>query len=932
MYIHGSFINTSGDRIEVHILTRGDRSKELEIGSEESVLSFTADNPVEISGETNDTFDVLLRRSAAVRLLCRTYLPDLFCRSAREAVVSIYRGDRLLFGGYIEPLAYSQSFAEAEDELELSCIDVLSSLQYSNYRGIGSGGVSYTSVKSSASLRSFLDIIKECVLDAAAGIDIRDGGKPSLLYDGSKLLTVTDGGLSVLDKLTVSERLFLGGEEDDTWTEDTVVGELLKYLDLHILQEGLKFYVFSWPTVSRSPASASGAGQTEWSVYGSDAVTTMRREEHEISLSNVYGTDANISIGDVYNRIVLKCDIASDDTAVESPLSSDSLIGVYGRSQRYCIEFSAKASDQGLKDIYSAVHDHATKGDSYRNEWYIRLKRNPGWKFPDHETGGELYAEKCRTEYDQNELPDWLGSHTGACLLSMGKRRVETNRSDNSPSDKPELTDMLVVSVNGNGDDTNPFPDSSSLVAASPVAEYTGGSGGGSLSPASDDITNYIVITGRMVLNPLMETSAPFSTMYLLDSPLPFLNPAEYFSAEARYYTRTYFYRYASYSFPGSLEPITTPPFYDGMTMFHNNGEDPFNPPTGGFVPTEVKGLVPYSGEASGQYKFQYSAIGDSSDTVSKVAVLACQLIVGDKCVIEEPGGDGAPSSFRWAEFKSREQCADDDEYYLQSFTLGFDPRIGDSLVGQEYDIQDNTDYYKYGIDASGTAIPVKASDRVSGSVTFRILGAVNTVWGNVTRRHKTWFRSAKWSDSSVPLLAHVSNIVVKDLKIEIMSDNGGNEQLTGDNDVVYMSDTDEDFLNVKDDIEMKVSSALTAAECARLGVRSGVNLSTPVRSDTRLGVLSVYDTISGQQAKPEQIYVDAHYTECHEPRLEMELSLRDNGADTPLFFSLFRHPAVGKWMYPISVGHDLMSGTARLRLKETWEKQQSVDNNSSER
>ena len=34
MYIHGHFYNEKNERIEVHILTRGDRTNEVEIGTE----------------------------------------------------------------------------------------------------------------------------------------------------------------------------------------------------------------------------------------------------------------------------------------------------------------------------------------------------------------------------------------------------------------------------------------------------------------------------------------------------------------------------------------------------------------------------------------------------------------------------------------------------------------------------------------------------------------------------------------------------------------------------------------------------------------------------------------------------------------------------------------------------------------------------------
>ena len=87
MYIHGSFINKLGQTVTVEMVTKGDRSRELEIGTEEAGLWFAAEDAVVIEAETNDTFDVMLRRSCAVRLLSRGFVPDFFCANCREAGV-----------------------------------------------------------------------------------------------------------------------------------------------------------------------------------------------------------------------------------------------------------------------------------------------------------------------------------------------------------------------------------------------------------------------------------------------------------------------------------------------------------------------------------------------------------------------------------------------------------------------------------------------------------------------------------------------------------------------------------------------------------------------------------------------------------------------------------------------------------------------------
>ncbi len=124
----------------MHIVTDNNRAKQVEIGDDGSGIFFT-DDPVEIRHSVNDTFDHLLRSQATIRLLTRDFVKDFFCTSCMDAVVNIYRGDRCIFAGFIEPQAYSQGYNEVYDELELTCIDALSALQYSKYRNVGSLGV-----------------------------------------------------------------------------------------------------------------------------------------------------------------------------------------------------------------------------------------------------------------------------------------------------------------------------------------------------------------------------------------------------------------------------------------------------------------------------------------------------------------------------------------------------------------------------------------------------------------------------------------------------------------------------------------------------------------------------------------------------------------------------------------------------------------------
>lgn len=129
-------MNQKGDTVKVQILTNNSRTTTYEIGTEASGIYFT-DDPVEIEDETNDVFDVILSQSAKISLLVSGFVSDFFRLNVLDAKVNITCAGRLVFAGYIEPQVYSQDFNEIYDELELNCIDALSALQYSQYKGVG---------------------------------------------------------------------------------------------------------------------------------------------------------------------------------------------------------------------------------------------------------------------------------------------------------------------------------------------------------------------------------------------------------------------------------------------------------------------------------------------------------------------------------------------------------------------------------------------------------------------------------------------------------------------------------------------------------------------------------------------------------------------------------------------------------------------------
>ena len=225
MYIHGSFLSQQSDTITVHIVTGNDRTQTIEIGTEKADVYFSED-PAEIENEVNDTFDVLLRNSAKIRLLCGNLITDLFSTSCRDAIVNIYKNDTCIFAGFIEPQTLSQPYNNRWDELELNCIDALSALQYSKYKNVGALGVIYAFVKAEAAQRSFYDIATEILQGVTEGLDILGNQNIKFWYDGSKAVDAkTANRYQVFKQLSISDLLFLGDDESDVWQQDEVLEE-----------------------------------------------------------------------------------------------------------------------------------------------------------------------------------------------------------------------------------------------------------------------------------------------------------------------------------------------------------------------------------------------------------------------------------------------------------------------------------------------------------------------------------------------------------------------------------------------------------------------------------------------------------------------------------------------------------------------------------
>lgn len=912
MILRGEFRNLSDELLTVLIKSGGSGTVK-EIGKDG--LYFSSE-PVLIEESIEDITEHVIRKSATINLVVSDYIGDiLFTGAARDIVVNIWKGSECIFAGFVEPATYSQPFNSQTEEFTLNCTDFLSTLQYTSYKNIVP--LNYRQAVQEAGSTSFKQVI-DGMFDTR-GLNLNNNQKPRLLYDQSKGTAKGKEG-TVFEELSISELFIIGKDEDSTWTNEDLLKEVMLYLNLHVRQEGLNFYIYDWDTLVQG-------NSINWLDLQTGDVVSKQPQSIIINPSLYAGSDTSLSTSEVVNQFQLSCSLEGQDTIIESPLAEDSLKSHYKGQQLILTEISSLGSGKSANEAFNAaVKGQPTTYDALtETDWYMRSMYNPSWKL--RKSDDMLEVDENGTGINQHKVAQYLRDHSlTPALLRLGSVERKAKATDNSPTSKIDTDDYLVISVGGNENDTaeGHSPSDNDLRDCSPLIEYVGNKSGGVFSPPDPDTTNYLVFSGSLLMQPILYESGigRASRVSSYDQILkygarrtqgkeykavvPFYDPPRKDNVfdlrsldsnlvksegndEGRYYTRKHYS--ATYN--------TDKPTY-------NSGASYFQPWT---KDKSSKGL-----------QFEYSSVGDSTDKFSKLPILECELKIGSKFCVETVLDVYGDSRFEWLtleEIKARPDLTykDDDgtTKYKTTMSLGINPKIGDFIIGMEHSIQNTIDYTMNLDGKEGTAIPIKQSDRLSGKVSFKILAPIQLVWDKIVRRHPTFFRSTKWSSGSRYILAHTENIIIKNFACNIVSDNGKQESM-GDNDLIYSSAAQTKYINKHDGTEFKFITQLSSSEAVEKGIKNEVYLNSVFNTTTSLPVRSIYNKVLDETGKAEEHYVSQYYSFMSRPRLKVEVTMNDIGID---FTSTYQSKTLGKKFLVQSVSRDIRNNTARITLIE---------------
>lgn len=874
MKLFGTFYDVDNQPISVTIINNGDTTVTKEIGINGLYFS---DESITIESEVDSMLEHILKKSCSINFVTDGYFADdLFAANSRSIIVNIFKANQCIFAGYGEPNTFDQPFANVLESFTLNCTDALTALQYTKYQNTTINN--YDDKKVLSSNKSLKSIIETMFTSIFEELNITDTTTPRIIYDRSKAY---NGSASyIFSNLAISDAFIFGEEFDDVWTNEEVLDNILKYLNLHIVQEGFDFYIFDWQTLKQGRNDS-------WVDILSNEYVTLSAPQTITLTSKMHGADdTTITVDDVYNQVSVKCDINKFENVITSPLEENQLTSPFSKKQLYMREYECEGNGENAYTSFKIMiyNDNPNTSITVDDDYNFNHARYIDWYFRPMDCKNWIFDAPTKFEKDTNgqywkgyKVPYYIGCQSlTSGIFRFGCVTYPSKKKDNSPQSL-SMKDYLYISVNGayttsGNNEALSWPDEAWFIRQSPVAEYIGTNGGGVFSPSDDNTINYLVFSGKILLQPTVRQTADFETLKQAFTQDIWDNtywhhtvPSEK-NGDGKYYTRKFYTMDYCTDEIDETKYIITP-----ITDISDSATTSLQPPTEDKQKKEM------------QYKYTSSTDYIANfDMISKIQVLECELIIGNKRLIEKNIDEYGNSTFEWVVIGQEPSIEVDGETIKKTtFSLGFNPKIDDYIIGQEHDIQ-NTINFNMGLDdVKGTAIPIKKTDNLSGAVEFKILGPINSNFNDITRRHPTWFRSEKFYNNNKTVLGHVQNIIISDFEAKIYSNNGGNEVLE-DNDLIYMSNETDKYINALDDIDFKIITQPTPDVCREKGIKYEICSNAVLAASGGTPITQITNRVANSTAEedinniPENFYVDDYYKEYSTPKIIMSATMHN--------------------------------------------------------
>lgn len=277
------------------------------------------DNPftTEMDESNGNLYLPVKCQGATVRLLTSSlndYKMQLYSPQAQKIKVTLQSNDvttKTEWVGYVEPSLYDIGYTYAQEEIEINCIDGLSSLQYFRYKSIGQNKGIY-------SYRTILKhILNKC------------GCYKNVYLPLSQFMDRTDelGNTSIYSRILISEQVFFDkdGKNEKDLTYKQALEALMQYLGLTCVAYGQDVYVIDYDAVKQG-----NGNYIKMSLTGSTQDTQVTLTSgHTITADDYSEGNSHLSLDKIYQKASVEDEFYTVDSLMPDLYNEDDLIQIY---------------------------------------------------------------------------------------------------------------------------------------------------------------------------------------------------------------------------------------------------------------------------------------------------------------------------------------------------------------------------------------------------------------------------------------------------------------------------------------------------------------------------------------------------------------------------------------------------------------------------
>lgn len=287
MIYNGYFRDKKDSLYKVRITTaNGNTAKEITLSGTPFVTEMD---------ESDDTIYTPAKyQTATVEAISGDYMFDIYSGKAQDTKVELYKGDELMWVGYVRPNLYDVGFEKSREVIQIECQDALSTLQYFPYK------------QSDKQVRNFLYVINKV-------LEVCKSYKTFYVSDNTYLTSDS----CILNDLYISEENFFDNKDknetdnDVAWKCDEVLEEICQYLGLTAIADKDAVYFIDYDAIKKGD-------NTYWKYQvGSTTPSKVNVSFDKMITGKDYSANgATLSMDKVYNKATVKAELYDYDSVI----------------------------------------------------------------------------------------------------------------------------------------------------------------------------------------------------------------------------------------------------------------------------------------------------------------------------------------------------------------------------------------------------------------------------------------------------------------------------------------------------------------------------------------------------------------------------------------------------------------------------------------